>query len=301
MVAGIAGINPEVATLGSVTFARYAVQVALQYELDAREIPSNFTTGYVPFGVTTPNQYPTILYGTEVFEVNVALRDLAIEFAKKAILNDSAEAIAYRANYAKASIYSAGAAPPGVVACDVATSDVWYSGRILSESFGKFTTLITNGSGIYCSTAQEDNATLEVLVRAAKAGLVDFARAIVMRTASDFDRQYPGEEATTNLFWANQGGFEPSLQNIYLAGVKVVQGILEHWDSTFAKGVKPTNYIGDILGTLGGTPDFGLGSAFGNNPIRKREMSSLEQFTRKKVAMRKRGMGAIEVKRVEEA
>jgi hypothetical protein len=39
MVAGIAGVNPEVATLGSVTFARYTVQVALQYEFDAREIP----------------------------------------------------------------------------------------------------------------------------------------------------------------------------------------------------------------------------------------------------------------------
>ena len=46
MVGGIAGINPKIATLGSVTFARYAVQVALQYEFDAREIPDNFTTGY---------------------------------------------------------------------------------------------------------------------------------------------------------------------------------------------------------------------------------------------------------------
>jgi purine nucleoside permease len=34
MIAGIAGINPEVATIGSVAFARYAVQVALQHELD---------------------------------------------------------------------------------------------------------------------------------------------------------------------------------------------------------------------------------------------------------------------------
>ena len=45
MIAGIAGVSPKVATLGSVTFARYAVQVALQYEFDAREIPDNFTTG----------------------------------------------------------------------------------------------------------------------------------------------------------------------------------------------------------------------------------------------------------------
>ena len=45
LIAGIAGINPKIATLGSVTFAKYAVQVALQYEFDAREIPANFTTG----------------------------------------------------------------------------------------------------------------------------------------------------------------------------------------------------------------------------------------------------------------
>ena len=45
LIAGIAGIDPKAATLGSVTFAKYAVQVALQYEFDAREIPANYTTG----------------------------------------------------------------------------------------------------------------------------------------------------------------------------------------------------------------------------------------------------------------
>ena len=45
LIAGIAGISPEVGTLGTVTFARYAIQVALQYEFDARSIPANFTTG----------------------------------------------------------------------------------------------------------------------------------------------------------------------------------------------------------------------------------------------------------------
>ena len=58
MIAGIAGINPEIATLGSVAFARYAVQVALQYEFDAREIPKNWTEGYVPFGAYSPTGYP---------------------------------------------------------------------------------------------------------------------------------------------------------------------------------------------------------------------------------------------------
>ena len=249
------------------TFARYAVQVALQYEFDAREIPSNFTTGYVPQGSTDPTMYPQSIYGTEVFEVNDALRKIAIGFAKTATLNDSSAAVAYRANYATTAAYNAGAQGPSVVACDVATSDVYFSGALLSEAFGNTTKLFTNGTGIYCTTAQEDNATLEALLRGTINNLTDFSRIIVMRTASDFDRPYAGEADTFNLFYANQGGFDPAIQNIYLAGVKVVEGIIKGWEPVFEKGINATNYIGDIFGTLGGKPDFGPGSMFNNNPV----------------------------------
>ncbi|KAL8723798.1 MAG: hypothetical protein Q9181_007190 [Wetmoreana brouardii] len=267
MVAGIAGINPKVATLGSVTFARFAIQVALQYEFDARSIPANFSTGYVPQGSKSPTQYPQSIYGTEVFEVNDPLRQLAIGFAKTATLNDSSTAAAYRANYASNSAYTPGSQPPSVLGCDVATSDTYFSGTLLGEAFENTTTLFTNGSGTYCTTAQEDNATLEALLRGAINNLTDFSRIIIMRTASDFDRPYSGEADTVNLFYADQGGFEPAIRNIYLAGVKVVQGILTEWGSTFEKGVKPNNYIGDIFGSLGGKPDFGPGSEFNNNPV----------------------------------
>lgn len=257
LIAGIAGVNPEVASICSVTFARYAVQVALQYEFSQFEIPTNFTSGYIPLGSMQNNEYPQSIYGTEVFEFNQALQHIAAEMAKTATLNDSADAVAYRANYAASDLYAAGAAPPAVYECDVATSDVYYSGTLLSNAFGNFTTLMTNGSGTYCTSAQEDNATGEALLRAAVAKLVDFSRIIVMRTASDFDRPWPGEAATTNLWWAEQGAFEPAVQNLYLAGIKVVEGILQGWNSTFGAGVNATNYVGDIFGTLGGQPDFG--------------------------------------------
>lgn len=185
--------------------------------------------------------------------------------------NDSADAVAYRAMYNTSSIYAAGTKAPSVDLCDVATSDVYFSGDLLGQAFSNYTTLVTNGSGVYCSTAQEDNATLEALLRAAVEKIVDFSRIIVMRTISDFDRPYPGEAATTNLFWAEEGAFEPAVQNIYIAGVKVVEGILGGWNSTFSKGVNASNYIGDIFGTLGGEPDFGPGSEFGDNPILKRD------------------------------
>ncbi|KAJ5807944.1 hypothetical protein N7474_009213 [Penicillium riverlandense] len=259
-IAGIAGVNPERATTGSVMFARYAVQVALQYEIDIRELPSDYPTGYIPQGADFPGQYPLSIYGTEVFEVNADLRTMVAHLARQATLSDSAAAKEYRAHYAtKDHQYKAATLAPGVVECDVATSDVYYSGNILGSAFANTTKLLTNGTGDYCATAQEDNATLEALLRSSARNLTDFSRIIVMRTASDFDRPYPGSSAAYNLLHANQGGFEPAIQNIYHAGIKVVKGILNGWDETFGPGVTPHNYIGDIFGTLGGQPDFGPG------------------------------------------
>jgi purine nucleoside permease len=120
MVAGVAGLNPEIAATGSITFARYAVQVGLQYEFDIRDIPDNYTTGYIPQGSVEPNDYPQELYGSEVFEVNVNLRDLAISLATTAALSDSAVAQTYRAQYAASTAFTAGSKSPSVVACDTA-------------------------------------------------------------------------------------------------------------------------------------------------------------------------------------
>ena len=175
--------------------------------------------------------------------------------------------MAYRANYALTPAYKAGSQLPGIVACDTATSDVYFTGALLADAFDNTVSLFTNGSAVYCSTEQEDTATLEALLRGAASKSVDFSRIIVMRTASDFDRPYAGQAVLDNLVNGFQG-FDPSIRNIYLAGVKVVQGIVGGWDSTFAKGVKATNYVGDVFGTLGGTPDFGPGSIFGKKTRR---------------------------------
>lgn len=273
LIAGTAGVNPKVATIGSVTFARYAVQVTLQYEIDARELPPGFTTGYFPQGSDSPDEYPQELYGTEVFEVNDRLRSLAVGFARTATLNDSHDAVAYRAKYAHDRIYASAATRPSIVECDTATSDVYWTGELLSEAFENTTRLFTNGTGVYCTAQQEDNATLEALLRSSLHNLTDFSRIIVLRTASDFDRPYIGGSVIDNLLHENQG-YEPALRNIYLAGVKVVEGIMKEWTKQFEVGIKPSNYVGDIFGSLGGTPDFGTGSTFGGGiaVARKRDV-----------------------------
>jgi purine nucleoside permease len=206
---------------------------------------------------------------------------VAISFASGVKLNDSQTCKDYRAKYVGVSSYAAGAEGPSVLGCDVATSDVYYSGTRLSEAFENTTHIWTNGSGVYCTTAQEDNASLEAIMRAAQKNLTDFSRVIVMRTASDFDRPPPGVSEIRNLLYAHQGGFPPAIQNIYIAGIKVVEGILDGWNSTFAKGIKPKNYVGDIFATLGGKPDFGMPSAF----ITKRDTSEVQGNLRMRRAM----------------
>lgn len=65
----------------------------------------------------------------------------------------------------------------------------------------------------------------------------------------------------------DQNGFVIAVDNIFNAGVEIVKGILAGWDGTFEAGIRPTNYVGDIFGSLGGTPDFGLGSITGGRRV----------------------------------
>ncbi|KAF7356230.1 Purine nucleoside permease [Mycena venus] len=266
LLAGIAGVSPRHATVGSVTFARFAVQGGLQHEFDAREKPAHFPSGYFAQGTTAPGQYPVWIDGTEVFEVNDALRQVAVGLARTAKLTDTDDCKRLRATYTSP-IFAAATAPPSIVMCDTLTSDTYWSGALLAEAFENTTSVFTNGQGVYCSTQQEDNAILNALLRGAISRLVDFSRIIVMRSASDFDRPPEGGSAADNLF-APVVGFPPALLNLRIAGVKVVQGIIDGWAATFERGIEPSNYIGDILGSLGGEPDFGPGSVFSGKGAR---------------------------------
>ena len=261
LVAGIAGINPHVATTGSVTFAQYAVQLDLQYEFSASQIPANDSSGYFPQNADYPDtskaiDYPGEIYGTEAFELNKALRDQFIKLANTVKLNDSSAAAAYRATYP----YAPANQPPTVVACSTGTSNVYWSGSVLGDAFSNYTSLLSNGSARYCATQQEDNASLEAFLRGHVAGKIDFARIAIMRTASDFDRAPPGETEVFHLLYADQEGFEPSIQNIFIAGNSIVTDVVSRWGTVYANGVKSGNYLGDLLNSLNSSivPDIGV-------------------------------------------
>jgi purine nucleoside permease len=187
LIAGVAGISPNVGAVGSIIFARFAVQVDLQYQFDACDVPPSWQTSYVPQGIRSPDQYPTTTYGVEVFEVNKDLRDLIrSEVAGKIKLENPGPEVHGGAS----SAFKAANMAPSVIEADadVASSTVFFHGSAIAHGFEKFFKLLTNDQGVFAMTAQEDTALLAALLRAALVeDRVDFSRIIVMRVGSNFN------------------------------------------------------------------------------------------------------------------
>jgi purine nucleoside permease len=233
MVAGIAGIDPQQGTLGSAAWAKYLVDFGIQWEIDGREIPAGWNTGYLGINTKSPSDKPPLDYRTEVFQLNTQLADAAFALSRRVVLADDAQAQAARArfNYAPAN------RPPAVVQCDTLAGDTWWSGTLIGQRARDWTRMLTDGKGVYCTTQQEDNATYEALKRAARVHRVDLDRVAVVRAGSDFDRPYDGQTSADNLLnYAAQGGFSIAIENLFRAGDPLVQDIVSHW-SEWKEGV----------------------------------------------------------------
>lgn len=225
LVAGIGGTPPDKGTLGTAAWADWVVDGDLAHEIDAREMPEGWDYPYFRLGCDEPWCEDGTFTWTEVFELNAELAETAYELSKDVELADSAAAAAYRANYPEG---TAARSEPFVTRCDSLSSSTYWHGKLLSDWATWWTEMWTNGQGDYCMTNMEDSATLTVFDRLAKAGLVDWDRMMVLRTASNFDQPYPGQTPQESI-GTQSGGFGPSIQNAYRVGVAVTDQILQNW------------------------------------------------------------------------
>jgi purine nucleoside permease len=224
LVAGIAGIDPHVSTIGSATWARYLVDFGIAHEIDAREMSSGWPSGYFGIGAKDPDSKPTFEYRTEVFKLNERLLQKALSLSASAPLIDNDKARAYRAQY----LEPAARTRPSVLQCDTAAGDTYWHGKYLGETATRWVSVVTDGQGKYCTTQQEDNATYEALKRGSQAGLLDLQRVAVLRTASNFDRPHPRQTAYDSLA-ADSGGFPLATANLVIAGRPLVDAIVGNW------------------------------------------------------------------------
>ncbi|GEQ71145.1 hypothetical protein JCM33374_g4826 [Metschnikowia sp. JCM 33374] len=257
LISGIAHGDPNHTTVGSVTFARYAVQVGVEHEVvyQGPIVPNpNWTSTYGEYGPDNPWTYPGKFYGTEVYEVNGNLRDRAVELAHSVNLENPTQA-----SVVGGFLYGDCAARdlPSIVKCDVLTSDDYFTGKNLSDYFSFYANVISNGTVEYCSVAQEDNAYLEAFTRLDRYGLVDFDRVVVSRSISDLTRPPPPKCNDTVTWFDSPGESSVAFANLPIAGLPFVKDVLENWENVYCEGDKYASnyYTRDILESFEGTPN----------------------------------------------
>lgn len=231
VVAGIAGIDPNDASLGSAAWAEWVVDGDLAHEIDAREIPDDWETGYVPLRKATPYEQPRDSGDNgEVFQLNPGLVDWAFQLTREIQLSDT-EAMQLRRGYYDG--YPKAQQPPFVLKGDNLAAMTYWHGRLLNQWANDWVGYHTDGRGNYVTTAMEDTGTLQSLTFLARAGRVDLERVLVLRTASNFDMQWPEGTAAQSLSGEDLGKYSaylPALEAAHRVGSTVVHALVAGWD-----------------------------------------------------------------------
>jgi purine nucleoside permease len=230
IVAGIGGGDPADVSLGSAVWANHVIDGDLAFEIDARQVPENWPTGYVPLRKQEPYQQPvrTDLEG-EVYTLNPELVGWALRLTQNVGLPDSE---ALQTSRARFSGFPNAVKPPFVTRGDTLSSSTFWHGSKMDEWANAWTRYYTGGKGNYMVSAMEDTGTLQALTFLDKAGRVDFRRVLVLRTVSNYDREAPGTTAAESLkgmVFGNYSAYLPALEAAERVGDRVVRDIVGHW------------------------------------------------------------------------
>lgn len=243
---GIAGITPSAGTIGDAVWTDFVVNGDAAHEIDAREIPSDWSTGYIPPGKATPYATPRVLAGSaddvttwgdsfrtsaarNVIGLNRALARWAYQTTQSEALADSQAMQAVRDRYAG---FPAAQARPAVRMGATLSSETFWLGARLDQWARDWVAYLTDGRAAYVTTETNDAGSMVAIAALAKAGRADPDRVLLLRTASNFDMPPPGVTAAQNLADAGPGAYaayDAALESAFAVGSKVVREILDGW------------------------------------------------------------------------
>jgi purine nucleoside permease len=229
VVAGIAGGDPAKTSLGSAVWAEWVIDGDLGYEIDGREIPPAWKTGFIPLRKSAPYEQPLSADEGQTYHLNPNMVEWAYQLTKDISLGDTEAIRDRRLKYEQPTAQR----PPFVMKGDELSSSTFWHGKLMDEWANSWVSYYTGGAGKFVTTAMEDTGTLQSLTFLAKDGRIDFNRILVLRTVSNYDQPRPGVSAADGL--AEQkigkyGAYLPSLESAYAVGDKVVETLVRHWE-----------------------------------------------------------------------
>ncbi len=236
LIPAIAGIDPAAASVGSAAWAEWIIDRDLNFEIDAREIPSDWSTGHVPLGRSKPFEPPAPALdrfsGVNGYHLNPGLVEWAYELTRQVPLKDTPQLQAVRAGYSK---YPNASKPPFVLKGDETAASDWWLGERMNTLAQQWVSYWTGGKGRSVTTAMEDCGILTSLTALARVHRVQVDRVLVLRTGSDYTVPAAGQNAAQLLASeaaedAALSAYDASLEAAYAVGSPVVNEIVAHWD-----------------------------------------------------------------------
>jgi purine nucleoside permease len=230
LVAGIGGGDPADVSLGSAVWANHVVDSDLAYEIDAREIPPQWSTGRLPLHHATPYERPVTVQAEDpIYTLNPQLVKWAYELTTNVPLIDSDSIRRARKRFRG---FDNALKPPFVRRGDALSGSTFWHGELMEQWANAWVRNFIGAKGNFVVTAMEDTGTLQALRMLSQAGRVDLRRVLVLRTVSNYDRQAPGTSAADSLkqiAGGNYSAYLEALEAAELVGDRVVRDIVEHW------------------------------------------------------------------------
>ena len=237
LIAGIAGVDPEDASLGSAAWAEWVIDGDLSHQIDAREVPEGWPSGYIPLRQAEPYELPVPEnHEGAVYRLNPTLVEWAYQLTRQMKLKDSKKIEKQRALY---SAHAQAQRPPFVLKGDQLAASTYWHGALLNEWANEWVKYWSKGKGSFVTSGMEDTGTLQSMSFLHKAGRVDMQRVLVLRTASNYTMQYPEATAARSLKEKVKGkgysAYIPALNAAYEVGRVVVEQLLGKWESYESK------------------------------------------------------------------
>jgi purine nucleoside permease len=229
IIAGIAGVDPADASVGSAVWAHYLVDGDMAHEIDPREIPKDWKYGYFAVHSKGPaDPAPAVPENGEMMELSPSLANWAFRLTKDIKLPDDPGLAAVRAAYVG---YPKAQRPPFVLEGDNLAAMTYWHGKLMTDWANDWVKKWTHGKGEFVTSAMEDTGTFQSLTYLDRIHRADKARVMVLRTASNYSMPPPGVSAAEYLLHENQGysAMNGALESAYLVGSKVLDMLLADW------------------------------------------------------------------------
>lgn len=232
---GISGVNPHVASAGSVAWARWVVDGDALREIDDRSIPQGWPYGLYAIGADKPNTLPNDPnhYGsvtdvaalTKAYPLNQGLERWAYALTKNVTLRDDPALVERRKHW---SGFPNAQKPPMVLEGETLGALRYWHGAQRNGWAEDWVRLWTKGQGQFVMT-NEESQTNQVEMRVlAQFGVIDPERIMVLRSGSNFSMP-PPDLSITQSMGDEEAGQVTAFDNNERVGAPVIAELVKHW------------------------------------------------------------------------